>query len=392
MRFAFSASPQSQPIVLWLSSLALRAIVCLLVVIYLFFFLPGTGVFAALTHWCGHVALPVSGLGAGGRGARRGRAPCTSRASCWPHRSFDLRQQRARHPHGAAPRRAACRWARTEEQPHGGRLRRALRGRRAPPLAGPDAGWPEGEGRTSAGRPGRTGDRGRDDRTLVPVADRRPPLAAADPAPWAGRQPRFRRRPSRARSRPRLIEQSELDGAIAAVRAAFETGLPEGRAPEARRAAGRGARRPEDKWPPSALRRLGTAPRRGRGPVQVARHESRWFNLAGFCLRPGTGFPLDEPRIKALWPAFHAGVRHVKDLQCWAEWWILWRRVAAGLNRAHHEEIYRRLVPSCCRPRAAPARRSRPGLGPRRTSWPRCGAVPPAWSGWTALRRRWARH
>ena len=46
-------------IVLWLSSLALRAIVSLLVVIYLFFFLPGTGVFVALTHWCGHVALPV---------------------------------------------------------------------------------------------------------------------------------------------------------------------------------------------------------------------------------------------------------------------------------------------------------------------------------------------
>jgi Zn-dependent protease with chaperone function len=48
-------------IVLWLSSLALRAIVCVLVVMYLFFFLPGTGVFVALTHWCGHVALPVSG-------------------------------------------------------------------------------------------------------------------------------------------------------------------------------------------------------------------------------------------------------------------------------------------------------------------------------------------
>ena len=69
------------------------------------------------------------------------------------------------------------------------------------------------------------------------------------------------------------------------------------------------------------------------------------MNCAGYFLRPGLGFPLDEARIKALWPAFHVGVKHVKDVQCWAEWWILWRRVAAGLNRAHHEEVHRRLQP-----------------------------------------------
>ncbi len=75
------------------------------------------------------------------------------------------------------------------------------------------------------------------------------------------------------------------------------------------------------------------------------RHESRWFNLAGFCLRPGTGYPLDEARIKALWPAFHQGVKFAKDLQCWSDWWVLWRRVAAGLSKAHHEEIHRRVAP-----------------------------------------------
>ena len=42
---------------------------------------------------------------------------------------------------------------------------------------------------------------------------------------------------------------------------------------------------------------------------------------------------------------FHQGVRHVKDLQCWAEWWILWRRVAAGLTQPHHEEIASRVTP-----------------------------------------------
>ena len=48
-------------IVLCLSSLALRAIACLLAVIYLLFFLPRTEPFVALTHWCAHVALPVGG-------------------------------------------------------------------------------------------------------------------------------------------------------------------------------------------------------------------------------------------------------------------------------------------------------------------------------------------
>ena len=42
---------------------------------------------------------------------------------------------------------------------------------------------------------------------------------------------------------------------------------------------------------------------------------------------------------------FHQGVKHTKDVQCWAEWWILWRRVAAGLSRQHHDEIYRRIAP-----------------------------------------------
>jgi Zn-dependent protease with chaperone function len=46
-------------IVLWSSSLALRALVGVLGVVYLLFFLPRTGVFAALTHWCLHTAFPA---------------------------------------------------------------------------------------------------------------------------------------------------------------------------------------------------------------------------------------------------------------------------------------------------------------------------------------------
>jgi DNA-K related protein len=154
-----------------------------------------------------------------------------------------------------------------------------------------------------------------------------------------------------------VIEQSELDAATAAIRAAFE-GRPatEGGPAQAgteHSGPARLVKRLEevldvarDGWPPSALRSLwDPLLAAGEKRLKSPQHESRWFNLAGFFLRPGRGFPLDDIRVKALWPIFHQGVKHTKDVQCWAEWWILWRRVAAGLARPHHEEIHRRLVP-----------------------------------------------
>ena len=44
--------------VLWLTSLALRALAGLLAVTFLLFFLPRTGVFESLTHWCLQTVLP----------------------------------------------------------------------------------------------------------------------------------------------------------------------------------------------------------------------------------------------------------------------------------------------------------------------------------------------
>ena len=47
-------------IVLWLSSLALRALACQLAAIGLLFFLPRTGLFVAVTHWCARAGVPGS--------------------------------------------------------------------------------------------------------------------------------------------------------------------------------------------------------------------------------------------------------------------------------------------------------------------------------------------
>jgi hypothetical protein len=155
-----------------------------------------------------------------------------------------------------------------------------------------------------------------------------------------------------------VIEQSEVDAAIEAIRSAFAApaNADEGGPARLIKKLEEMLDAPRESWPPSALRAFWEPLReatelRLKGP----RHESRWFNLAGFCLRPGTGYPLDENRIKALWPTFHQGVKFTKDLQCWADWWVLWRRVSAGLNRAHHDEIYRRLAPFLLAPKGGSA-------------------------------------
>lgn len=70
------------------------------------------------------------------------------------------------------------------------------------------------------------------------------------------------------------------------------------------------------------------ARRRRRSPE----HERVWLNLAGYCLRPGLGAPLDPWRIEQIWTLFDQGIQYVDDGNNWSEWWTLWRRAAGGLS------------------------------------------------------------
>lgn len=63
-----------------------------------------------------------------------------------------------------------------------------------------------------------------------------------------------------------------------------------------------------------------------------AAHERLWFNLIGFCLRPGFGYPLDDWRVQQLWSIYAQGVQYRPEAAVWAEWWTLWRRVSGGLS------------------------------------------------------------
>ena len=90
---------------------------------------------------------------------------------------------------------------------------------------------------------------------------------------------------------------------------------------------------PRNEWHGTLLRELFAllwdgAGKRRRSPD----HERIWLNLAGFCMRPGFGYPLDEWRVKQLWSLYPSGIQFGREARNWAEWWILWRRVAGGLD------------------------------------------------------------
>jgi molecular chaperone DnaK (HSP70) len=76
-----------------------------------------------------------------------------------------------------------------------------------------------------------------------------------------------------------------------------------------------------------------------------ADHEQRWLNLAGFCLRPGTGAPLDAWRSRQMWGVFHENLAFPKSETGRLAWWIAWRRVSGGLSKGQQEQIIDRLGP-----------------------------------------------
>ncbi|MFM0740957.1 hsp70 family protein [Paraburkholderia xenovorans] len=90
---------------------------------------------------------------------------------------------------------------------------------------------------------------------------------------------------------------------------------------------------PRETWNSALLRELfGALWERARRRRRTADHERLWLNLAGYCVRPGFGYPLDEWRVEQLWSLFDDGIQYVQESQVWSEWWTLWRRAAGGLD------------------------------------------------------------
>ncbi len=105
-----------------------------------------------------------------------------------------------------------------------------------------------------------------------------------------------------------------------------------------------------DKWPTALCRRMWdflseVSEFRKQSPA----HLSRWYNLVGFCLRPGFGDPMDRFRVDQLWKMVNAPPKSAKtnltQPEGGADHWIMWRRVAGGLNTALQNQLASRLRP-----------------------------------------------
>jgi molecular chaperone DnaK (HSP70) len=103
---------------------------------------------------------------------------------------------------------------------------------------------------------------------------------------------------------------------------------------------------PREQWRLPVLRELWGALFAGAGKRRrSADHERIYFQLLGYALRPGFGYPLDEWRCEQTAGLFGPGVQHHHEKPLWTEFWVMWRRVAGGLSEERHLEIWNYLRP-----------------------------------------------
>src|SRR6266446_7769411 len=90
---------------------------------------------------------------------------------------------------------------------------------------------------------------------------------------------------------------------------------------------------PRTAWPSAVLRRFWEAQMAVVAGRQLSpAHEARWLNLTGFALRPGYGMAVDDWRVAQTWRVLQGRRPHPRNERCRTEWWILWRRIAGGLE------------------------------------------------------------
>jgi hypothetical protein len=172
-------------------------------------------------------------------------------------------------------------------------------------------------------------------------------LGPAAPAPAPQAEPRA----------PAERADERIDEAAAILRRVFGVGMagrPESDGKQLRKELER-VIGPRGGWSSATCRAvsdvcLERADNRGR----TAAHELSWMRLMGWGLRPGLGMPGDDGRVAALWALRDEGLVHPEHKLVWTDWWVMWRRVAAGLaaeaQRALFDEVAPWLSPQGHRP------------------------------------------
>lgn len=103
---------------------------------------------------------------------------------------------------------------------------------------------------------------------------------------------------------------------------------------------------PREGWTVPVLRELWTPLWTGVGKRRRSvDHEKVMFQLLGFSLRPGVGYPLDDWRVEQTFTIFKDLLTNHGEQPIWIEFWVLWRRIAGGLNEAAQLAIWKLLQP-----------------------------------------------
>ena len=144
--------------------------------------------------------------------------------------------------------------------------------------------------------------------------------------------------------------ESQVQEAARLVQSSYVAATPEPDPKELTKALEAALEAPRHDWPTGLCRRVWeflaeAAEQRRRSPG----HLSRWYHLIGYCLRPGFGDPLDRYRVEQLWklmaapPRKETGRAVPRAPEGGADYWIMWRRVAGGLNNQLQSALHDRL-------------------------------------------------
>lgn len=91
-------------------------------------------------------------------------------------------------------------------------------------------------------------------------------------------------------------------------------------------------------WPPSVMRGLADAVLKAAGHRKIStEHLARWWNVIGFVLRPGFGYPLDDFRMKELWKIILSDFKGIGATEI--QMWICYRRIAGGLGKGQQMQL-----------------------------------------------------
>lgn len=101
-----------------------------------------------------------------------------------------------------------------------------------------------------------------------------------------------------------------------------------------------------DEWAPVVLRTLWDSYWACESRRRVEpEYEAAWLNGIGFCLRPGFGMPLDDWRVMQLEKVLEAWLQFSREDAVKSQFFIMWRRVAAGLRSVTQRHLWDQVHP-----------------------------------------------